>query len=196
MNHLLAWGAAAAVAVAVVGCGGKTEVKADPQMEQDLKACRTALSDKQELLALLEKENADLKLGSTTDEVVVKIEGNVLEVAAGSAPGPNRRAEDPKGDAKDAELYDAFVNQVKGSRSAIKLCYQSALKKNTQLQARTVPLTITVDFTSGGAMSSAVFNPRISATFDKCMEAVARGWKLPAAPRKISFQSTVTLTPE
>ena len=188
----------AAVMVAAIGgafgCKGETKVEKDPQLVADLDACRAAVKDKDELIALLEKENAELKLGSTTDDVVVTLQGDVLDVKAGA--GPHQRAGEPKGNAQDAQLYEAFVAEVRESRGAIKKCYQNALKKNTQLQARTVRLNITVNFTAGGTMSSAVFNPRISEQFDQCMEAVGKNWKLPAAPRAVSFQYTMTLTPE
>jgi hypothetical protein len=187
---------AAAVALGAGACKGKTEVVDSPDTLAALDECRSKVKDQDELRALLEKEIADLKLGSTTDgeQVVVSIEGDVLTVTAGKSKGPYQG--DPKGDAKDEALYAEFVKAVKKSRGSIKKCYTNALKKNSQLQARTVKLDIQVNFKTSGSMSSATFNPRISETFDQCMTNVASGWKLPAAPRKVAFQYQMSLTPE
>ena len=176
-------------------CSTKTEIKPDPQTKADLDACRGAAKAKAEHIALLEKENADLKLHQG-DGVVVTIEGDVLTIKAGKGPHVAANPDDPKGNAADAQLYDAFVKAVKRSRPAVQKCYQSALKKNTALQARTVQLTIRVDYKTSGVVSGATFDPRISTDFDKCMTTVTGNWKLPAAPRKVTFDTKMSLTPE
>jgi hypothetical protein len=179
----------------VAGCKGDTVTKDSPATIASLDECRAKVKDQDELRALLDKELAELKLGSTTNEgVVVTFEGDLLTIKAGKGKGPNKG--EPKGNAKDEALYAEFVKRVRRSRGAIKKCYQNALKKNSALQARTVPLKIQVNFKTSGAMSSASFNPRISDTFDKCMTGVAKNWKLPAAPRKVAFRYQMSLTPE
>jgi len=45
-------------------------------------------------------------------------------------------------------------------------------------------------------MVSTSFNPRISEHFNRCMTTVAKKWELPAAPRAVTFQTKLTLTPE
>lgn len=172
-------------------CGEKEVVKPDPQTESDLKQCRDDNKAKQDLIARLEKENAELKLGGGAQDVTVTIEGDVLTVSGKSGPVT------PGGDAKDEKLYEAFVKAVRDSRGSIKKCYQQALKKNSALQARTVTLNIQVTYKSSGAVTSTRFDPRISDTFDKCMETVAQKWNLPAfSSRSVTFQTKLSLTPE
>lgn len=195
MNRWLVVSLIVAFVASLWACG-KREVKVpDPQTEADLTACRDKVKDQDELRSLLEKEIADLKLGSTTgEEVVVTIEGDVVSIKAGKGKGPHRG--EPRGNAKDQALYERFVASVKKSRGAIKKCYQNALKKDSKLQARTVSLKIQVNYKTSGKMSSATFNPRISANFDKCMSNVAKRWTLPAAPRRVAFHTKMMLTPE
>ncbi len=115
--------------------------------------------------------------------------------------GPNGRANagtprEPRGTANDEKLYASFVTSLKRSRASIKKCYQNALKKDTGLQARTVTLKIAVNYRTSGKVSKATFSPRISGTFDRCMASIAQHWKLPAMPRKVSFNYRQTLTPQ
>jgi len=195
MNRWLVVALGAAFAASLWACGKKEVKVPDPQTEADLVACRDKVGDQDELRSLLEKEIADLKLGSTTgDEVIVTIEGDIVTIKAGKGKGPNQG--EPKGNAKDEALYDQFIARVKSSRGAIKKCYQNALKKDSKLQARTVSLNIQVNYLTSGKMSSATFNPRISPNFDTCMGSIAGRWTLPAAPRKVAFQTKMMLTPE
>ena len=111
---LVAGTAAVAMAVALgagTGCKGKTVTKDAPETLAALDDCRAKVKDQDELRALLEKELAELKLGATTDEtVVVSIEGDTLNIKAGSGKGPNRG--EPRGNAKDEALYAEFVKAV------------------------------------------------------------------------------------
>lgn len=117
-----------------------------------------------------------------------------MTITAGKSKGPHR--DTARGDAKDAELYEAFVKSLKKSRGAIKKCYQSALKKNSALSARTVTLNIGVDYRTNGKVKNANFSPRVSKQFNQCMDSVAKNWTLPAMPRAVSFNYKQTLTPE
>lgn len=194
INSLLAIGLFALASSA--GCKGKTVVEDDPETLENLTACETNLKEKVEYINTLNTRITELEGGSTEGAVVVNIEGEVMEIKAGVSKGPNTSAKDPKGNAKDAELYEAFLTQLKRSRGAIKKCYQSALKKNSALSARTVTLKIRVDYKSSGKVKGASFSPRVSEQFNQCMDGVANNWKLPAMPRAVSFNYNQTLTPE
>ena len=82
------------------------------------------------------------------------------------------------------------------SHGSIQKCYQVALKNNATLQSRSVTLNIEVQYKSSGEVSNSSFSPRIDASFDQCMSAVAKRWTLPAMPRSVAFNYTQTLTPE
>lgn len=180
-----------------VGCKGKTVVKDNPETAEELAQCVANLKEKVAYIDTLNQTITDLesKGGTGEDAVVVTIEGEVMSITAGQGKGPHG-PRDPKGNAKDAELYEAFVKRLKGSRGAIKKCYQSALKKNSALSTRTVTLNIGVNYKTSGKVKSANFNPRVSEQFDKCMDSVATKWTLPAMPRAVSFNYKQTLTPE
>ena len=83
--------------------------------------------------------------------------GAIIEI---KGRGPNTRGgtrSDPKGNAKDTELYDAFVKKVRASRGSVKKCYETALKKRSDLQARPVTVVMTVDYRTSGKVSSSSF---------------------------------------
>ncbi len=181
----------------LVAACGKTKIKDNPEHLATIDDLRQKLKDEQNLREILEKENAELKLGATTTDeetVVVRIDGDVLTIVAGKGKGPY--AGEVKGNAKDDKLYEEFVKAVKRTRGSIKKCYQAALKKDSKIQARTISLTINVNYATSGRVTGTTFNPRISNDFDKCMDGVAQSWKLPAAPRKVAFQTKMSLTPE
>jgi hypothetical protein len=184
--------AAVVCLLAATGCKGKTEYKDRPETLRILKDCETDNAAKNAYIERLKNENADLKLKGGGDAVLVKIEGDELVI---SGKGPNGRVNVEKGDAKDNDLYDAFVKAVRRSRGRIKKCYTAALKNNANLQARTVTLKIAVDYRTDGQVRNALFSPRIPG-FDKCIRNVAKGWKLPAMPKSVSFEHKMSLTPE
>jgi hypothetical protein len=175
-----------------VACKGKAEVRPDPQTEKERDDCNKALVDKKTYIASLEKQLADLQLQGSGN-VLVTIQGEAMQI---TGKGPNQQAGEPRGNADDAKLYEAFVASLKKSRGSIQKCYQAALKNNTALQARTVTLNIQVDYKTSGTVAKSGFEPRISEGFDQCMEAVARRWDLPAMPRGVTFAYRQTLTPE
>ncbi len=190
--------AALVFAVGTVGCKGKTVVKADPQTVESLAQCQTNLKEKIAYIDTLSTRITELESGgaATDDEgVVVTIEGEVMTITAGQGNGPNG-SKDPRGNAKDGELYDAFVKRLKSSRGAIKKCYQHALKKNSALSAKTVTLNIGVSYKTSGHVKGTTFNPRVSEQFNQCMDSVAQKWTLPAMPRSVVFNYKQTLTPE
>ena len=159
-------------------CKGKESVKSDPQVLKDKEDCQKALEDRKTYIATLEKQIADLQLAGSGG-VLVTIQGEAMQI---TGKGPHQQAGEPTGSADDAKLYEAFVASLKKSRGSIQKCYQSALKNNTQLQARTVTLNIQVDYRTSGTVARSGFEPKISDGFDQCMESVAKRWDLPAMP--------------
>lgn len=190
------WVRMALLSVALVAaCKGDGKVKDSPETLRNLSDCEKSKQDKDSYIKELEKRLAEHELGGG-DEVVVTIEGEVLTISAIKGKGPHQASGVEKGDAKDAELYEAFLAAVKRSRGQVKQCYQNALKKNSALQARSIPMNIQVKYRTDGKVSLAQFSPRVSADFDQCMQNVASGWALPKMPKPVTFQSKITLTPE
>ena len=172
-------------------CKGKTKYKDSPEIIKERDDCKTALKEKTEYIATLEKRLADLE--GQGGVVMVAISGEVMNV---TGKGPNERVGTPTGSADDLKLYEAFVAALKRSRGSIQKCYQNALKNNATLQARSVTLSIEVGYKTSGSVSDATFSPRIDESFDRCMDAVAHRWTLPAMPRAVSFNYKQTLTPD
>lgn len=186
------------LALSVAGCGNKTKIEDNPETVENLNKCQANLKEKVEYINTLNERITALEngVGGTPEgAVVVNIEG-APEIKVGKDKGPNAGSGDPKGTAKDAELYDAFVAQLKRSRGAIKKCYQHALKKNSALAGRSVTLNIGVDYKTSGKVKAANFTPRVSEQFNQCMDGVAKNWTLPGMPRAVSFNYKQTLTPE
>lgn len=181
-----------ALAVLIPSCKGKAEIKDNPKTLESLTDCEKALEDRKTYIASLEKQLADLQMQSGGN-VLVTLQGDEMTI---SGKGPHEQGGEVRGSADDAKLYEAFVAALKKSRGSIQKCYQSALKNNTALQARTVTLNIQVDYKTSGAVSRATFDPRVSDSFDQCMDAVAKKWALPAMPRAVTFAYRQTLTPE
>ncbi len=196
MSRSSQWAQVAVVGLALVaGCKGDGKVKDSPETLRSLSDCEKSKQDKDTYIKELEKRLAEHELKGG-EEVVVTIEGEVLTISGIKGKGPHQASGVDKGDAKDVELYEAFLSAVKRSRGQVKQCYQNALKKNSALQARSIPMNIQVKYRTDGKVSLAQFSPRISADFDQCMENVAAGWVLPKMPKPVTFQSKITLTPE
>lgn len=176
----------------LAACKGKQAPRPDPAVARDLADCRKALEDKSSYTATLEKQLAELQLRGP-GSVLVTIQGEAMKI---SGRGPSEQAGRPKGSADDAALYEAFLKALERSRGAIQKCYQSALKNNTTLQSKTLTLNIEVNYATSGGVSGSRFQPRVSAGFDQCMEAVAKRWTLPAMPSGVTFAYRQTLTPE
>jgi outer membrane murein-binding lipoprotein Lpp len=186
------------LAISVAGCGSKTKIEDNPETIDNLNKCQANLKEKVEYINTLNERITALENGvggSPEGAVVVNIEG-AMEIKIGKNKGPNAGSGNPKGTAKDAELYEAFVSQLKRSRGAIKKCYQHALKKNSALAGRSVTLNIGVDYKTSGKVKTANFTPRVSEQFNQCMDGVAKNWTLPGMPRAVSFNYKQTLTPE
>ena len=197
MRMMLA-GSVLLMAMSSVGCGTKTKIQDNPETLENLNKCEANLKEKVAYINTLNERITALESGSTAPEdgaVVVNIEGEAMKIT-GKDKGPFKGSGDPKGTANDADLYKAFVSQLKRSRGSIKKCYQHALKKNSALSARTVTLNIGVDYKTSGKVKNATFSPRVSEQFNQCMDGVAQNWTLPGMPRAVSFNYKQTLTPE
>ncbi len=193
-KHLLL--CALALAVPGWGCKGETKLKDTPDTLRKLDDCQTLTVEKDKRIAQLEKDVADLK-AQAAGEVTINIAGDgTWVIKGGSGPNTAGRPPDPKGNAKDAELYKAFLNHVNVSRGAIKKCYQNALKKDSSLDQRTITITISVRYSSSGKVQSVGLDKRISDSFAACMDNVASGWTVPAAPQSFTFRAPVTLMPQ
>ncbi len=194
----VALGGALLLVLAGSGCKGKTVETDKPETLNNLKMCEDNLKEKIAYINTLNERITELEGGAAPGDsvVVVNIEGEAMKITSGSEKGPNAGTGDTKGSAKDAELYEAFVAQLKRSRGSIKKCYQAALKKNTALSAKTVTLSIGVDYKTSGQVKGTHFNPKVSDQFDQCMNSVAQNWTLPAMPKSVSFNYNQTLTPE
>lgn len=180
---------AVVVVLALAGCKGRTTYKDSPETTQKLSDCEKSLNEKQAYIATLEKRLAD----GESSTVNVTIEGEAMKI---SGKGPHGLTEGEAGSADDAKLYEAFVAALRKSRGSIQKCYQNALKNHATLQAQSVTLKIEVEYKTSGTVTKSQFSPRIDESFDRCMEAVARRWTLPAMPRAVAFNYKQTLTPE
>lgn len=190
----------ALVVVAVAACKGKVEYRDNPDTLAKLEACQKSLDEKAKYITDLEAHKAELELAAKGGEVVVTLKGPLPEEAIleikGAGPSGQGAPREPRGNADDQKLYEAFIAAVNRSRGSIRKCYQNALKKDTGLQARTVTLAIAVKYKTSGQVSSATFSPRVSEHFNQCMAAIAQRWEVPAMPSAVTFQARQLLTPE
>jgi hypothetical protein len=194
-RRLLLPALALAMFAAFAACKGKTTYKDKPETLDALKKLQDQVDADKKLIDVQTQRLADCELAGTTGgEVVVTLAGDEISI---SGKGPNGRAnpDDGAGDAKDAELFAAFVDLVEKSKGSIKKCYQNALKKDARLQAKTVPIKLSASFAASGKITKSSFTPSISESFDGCMRSVAASWKLPAAPKATSFTAPLSLTP-
>lgn len=150
------------------------------------------MAAKDQLIATYEAEITRLKAEGTGKEYVFVIQGDALVVKSKPAGGASPP---PIDDKLAAQLSQQFIDVVNKSRGSIQKCYEQALKKNTGLQARTISLTVSANFSPAGAYTRGSFQPPLGDAFDGCMKGVATKWKLPAAPQMMSFQATVSLSP-
>jgi hypothetical protein len=177
-------------ALAAGGCK-ETVVKPDPNTEAALEVCRKTLEEKDKLVQAIQDENARMMREKTTGaEIQVAIEGNILTVKP-AKPGTFRPIDDKLAAAASQE----FIDVVTRSRGAIQKCYEQALKKDANLQARTITLTVSASFTDKGAYRDSSFAPSLGETFDTCMKTVASKWALKATSPSMTFKAPVSLTP-
>ncbi len=175
-----------------VGCKGEAVVKPDPDTLRELDVCKKTLEENKKLAQALQDENARLMRGSGGTEILVTIEGNMLTVKP-AKPGENRPIDDKVVAAASKEFEDV----VHKSRGAIQKCYEQVLKKDTNLQSRTVTLTVSASFSNQGAYQTSSFHSiqELGDTFDNCMKQIAQKWTLPQNSQAMTFKAQVSLTP-
>jgi hypothetical protein len=183
-----------ASALAVPGCKGETVTKDNPQTVADLDACKKNLDEKDKLIKAEEAENASLMRGGGTGsgaEILVTFQNNILTVK----PAADGEPQHPIPDAQTAAASQQFLDLVGKSRGGIQKCYQLALKKRSDLQARTITLNISATFAQSGAYHDSSFAPSLGDVFDACMKTLASKWTLPANSPAMTFRAPVSLTP-
>ena len=176
-----------------LGCKGETVVKENPDTLIAIDVCKKTLEEKNKLVTAIQDENARLMRGQGSGgEIVVAIEGNALTVRPGK-PGEYR----PVDDKQAAAASKQFLDLVAKSRGAIQKCYEQALKKNANLQAKTITLTVNSSFSNSGAHTNSSFSAtsELGDTFDSCMKQVASKWALPTNSPAMTFKAQVSLTP-
>lgn len=182
---------AAAALAGLGGCKAKEKLVDRPETLDALKKCQDNAEENKKLIASYEAEISRLQRGGGAGgagEVVVTIEGEIKPARPGS-PAVNI---DPKILAAQSQ---SFIDIVQKSRGAIQKCYEQALKKDTNLQARTVTLNVSASFSAAGQFQRTSFTPVISEAFDSCLRGVAAKWQLPASPQPMTFKAQVSLTP-
>lgn len=179
-------------AALALGCKGETVVKDNPDTLRDLDVCKKTLEESKKLAQALQDENARLMRGSGGSEILVTIEGNMMTVRP-AKPGEVR----PVDDKVIAAASKQFEDLVHKSRGAIQKCYEQVLKKDTNLQSRTVTLTVSASFSNVGAYQSSSFHATqdLGDTFDSCMKTIAQKWQLPQNSQAMTFKAQVSLTP-
>ncbi|MFH0899196.1 MAG: hypothetical protein V2A73_01065 [Pseudomonadota bacterium] len=185
------------VALALCGCG-EAKSSGEQAVLNKLMACQQERD-----LAKQERERAKTATDMCTkqldeqrnqrpaNEILVRLEGDILRVFAGGAP------QDVKIGAEDAtRLSNAIIAEVKGSRTAIQQCYVAALKKNEAIQARKIDGKVLVSFDQQGSAKSASFTPRISDDFTACIRGVSSRWKVPPFQQEsTTFEVPIILQP-
>ena len=176
----------------LVGCKGEAQIKDSPETLAKLDSCSKNAVQKDKLIKDYEAEIARLELASANaGQIVVDIEGEGVKVRPGKPGGPAPVIDD----AVAAAMSQDFLALVNKSRGPIQKCYELALKKNSNIQAKTVSLRINASFAPTGAFSKESSTPSLGDAFDGCMNNVASKWALKPAPAPMSFQANVSLMP-
>lgn len=182
-----------AALLALGACKGETKLVDRPETLQELEQCKKSADEKDKLIKAEEAENASLMRGGggSGGEIVVAFENNILTVRPAGAGEPAHPIDDKVAQAASKQ----FLDVVSRSRGEIQKCYEQALKKRSDLQARTITLTVSASFAQSGAYQSSAFSPSLGDAFDQCMKTVASKWTLPQSSPAMTFRAPVSLTP-
>ena len=183
----------AVCSLSLVACKGETTFKDNPATLSKLESLTAQAAQKDQLIKDYTARVVSLEMGGGSGapvELLITFVDDILKVGPGAGSG---RA--PIDDAAAAAMSKTFIDVVQKSRGAIQKCYQSALKKNTAMQARTVTIKISASFAASGDFQKTSFSPALDAAFDTCLRGVAGKWKLPASSHPVTFQAPVSLTP-
>ncbi|MEM9490852.1 MAG: hypothetical protein AAGC55_17015 [Myxococcota bacterium] len=176
----------------LLGCKAETKVQDSPETLQALADCRGQVQEKDKYIKQLEEMRAEAELNKTADELIVTITGETMTITAKEPGKPT-----PTGSrAPKEEHIRSFIKQVQASRGAMQRCYQTALKKDTSLQVRSVDMRISVRLTATGKVGKATFNPSLGSGFNTCMTTVAKKWQVAGAPGGLTLQQSIKLSPQ
>lgn len=189
----------AVLVAAAAGCRSGAVEKDSAETLARLEEYQRAVADKDKLIKQL-----NARIDELDDGVLIKLEapqadGTPGPIAEIVGRGPNARAgggasSEPA--PSDVEVYKAFVARVEGSLGRMRKCYEAALKKSSNLQARAIMLTIQVRFYTTGQVGSVTFRPQISPDFVRCATAVAKSWTLNKLPEAIKVEYQTRLKPQ
>ncbi len=190
MRELSGCAIAVLVAVTALGaCKGETKFKDSPATIDKLTKCESFVGEKDKMIQQLQARVTELE-AKGADEFTVTMTDPIQisgKDTGSSHPSPQ----------VDVEKYaKAFWAHVNGSRGAIRKCYQTALKKDSSLQARSITLNISVKFNTSGKLTGVSMDKRISDHFSACMKGVTSSWTIPSAPKSLTFRASVELTPQ
>lgn len=189
----------AVLAVAGPACSSKSVEKDSPETLAKLADYERAIRDKDALIRQL-----SARVDELDEAVVIKMEGPSEDGSPGpiveiTGRGPHARAAaaapGAPADKDDVAIYEAFVSRVEGSLGGIRKCYEGALKRRSDLGAKSVMLTISVKYFNTGKVARARFSPPITPDFDSCVGAIARTWTLDGLPEAVSFNYRTRLKP-
>jgi len=189
MRELSGCAVAVLVAAAALGaCKGETKYKDSPATVDKLTKCENFVGEKDKMIQQLQARVAELE-AKGGDEFTVTMTDPIQ--ISGKDTGKHTSVQ------VDVEKYaKAFWAHVNGSRGAIRKCYQTALKKDSSLQARSITLNISVKFNTSGKSTGVSMDKRISDHFSACMKGVTHSWTIPSAPKSLTFRASVELTPQ
>lgn len=177
------------------GCKGKTKYQDTKETTEKLASLETQLKDKDTYIQKLRDENAELQRGGVVSdsEWLFTIEGDALVLKAKPSGGGGPAIDD----ATATAMSNQFLDLVSKSRGSIQKCYEQALKKDSNLQSKTVTLTVSATFSNQGAYQSSSFNAsaNLGDVFDNCMKQIAQKWALPQNSPAMTFKAQVSLTP-
>lgn len=184
--------------VVAAGCKSKAVEKDSAETIARLADYERAIADKDTLIKQLNAQIAGLG-----DSVVVTLEGREADGTPGpiaeiSGRGPHARSGDPGSEPNpsDVEVYKAFIARVDGSHGRMRKCYEAALKKSSDLQAKSVTMVIRVKLFTTGRVGAVTFQPEISPDFVRCASAVAQGWTFDKLPEPVSVEYQIRLKPQ
>jgi hypothetical protein len=183
-------GALLTALVTAAGCKGETVYKDSAETISRMETCENKVEQQANYIKQLEGQVTELKAKATGDELFVTMEG-VLEIR--SASGGSRK---PPPDVDVTEQAKAFQNHVKLARGSVKRCYQNALKKDSSLTASIITVTVKVSYGKDGKVSRVGLSRPVSDVFSSCLKGVADDWKIPPAPKSLTFSQSFELTPQ
>ncbi len=164
-------------------------VQENPETREELKKCKKQLVAAE--TSAVESEDAEV--------IQVEINGTLATIVGGKNSGKSggKSGGEPSGAAGDVPARtQALAANVRKSRNSMQRCYQSALKKNSALQARPTTVRLQMGFNAAGSATSYSINPTVSTDFKSCLKRIAMKWKVPQSSGKHNIGAKINLTPQ